>query len=73
MDDAPYCIDLKAGYNHCAIIVIIVVVPINIFQIEIVIDFCQIHPLLPNNDRQGRSSNWDEFGCEIYSFFFLVL
>ena len=42
-----------------------VLAPKSIFETGYGIDVWQMHLCLPKNDKQERSSNWEEFGWEI--------
>ena len=73
MNEVPFCVDCKAGWNHCAIMVEAELAQMSVFVTAIGNDFWQMHPFLPKNDRQERSSNWKEFGLEISPSFSLVI
>ena len=53
--------------------VVHVLAPTSIFKTGNDNDFWQMNPFLPKNDRQERSSNWEDFVWEIYSTFFSSL
>ena len=67
----PFCTDLYTGWNHFAIMVEAVPAQKSIFGTRIGIEFWQVHPFLPKNDRQERSSNRKEFCWEVCCTFFI--